>query len=274
MYLSTITLKNFRKYAYDGANKHGITVNFHKGLNALIGENDSGKSAIIDAIKLVLQTQSGEFTRVMDEDFYISATGEIATEFSIDCIFEGFEINEAKNFVEWLSFEKDKTSGTVFYKLFLHYRAWRENGRIYTELKAGDVEDGISLDGKARELLKCVYLRPLRDAQKEMHSGRNSRISQILFSHPLFSNKEDNALVTLIMQANEGIEKYFLEEDGLEILGKIRSTLTEFLDEHTSKDASIKTSEMRLKSILESLSLVAPEIQPGLGVHNLLFIAA
>lgn len=195
MYLSTITLKNFRKYAYDGANKHGITVNFHKGLNALIGENDSGKSAIIDAIKLVLQTQSGEFTRVMDEDFYISATGEIATEFSIDCIFEGFEINEAKNFVEWLSFEKDKTSGTVFYKLFLHYRAWRENGRIYTELKAGDVEDGISLDGKARELLKCVYLRPLRDAQKEMHSGRNSRISQILFSHPLFSNKEDNALV-------------------------------------------------------------------------------
>lgn len=31
---------------------------------------------------------------------------------------------------------------------------------------------------------------------------------------------------------------------------------------------------MRLKSILESLSLVAPEIQPGLGVHNLLFIAA
>ena len=247
MYLSTITLKNFRKYAYDGANKHGITVNFHKGLNALIGENDSGKSAIIDAIKLVLQTQSGEFTRVMDEDFYISATGEIATEFSIDCIFEGFEINEAKNFVEWLSFEKDKTSGTVFYKLFLHYRAWRENGRIYTELKAGDVEDGISLDGKARELLKCVYLRPLRDAQKEMHSGRNSRISQILFSHPLFSNKEDNALVTLIMQANEGIERYFLEEEGREI---------------------------RLKSILESLSLVAPEVQPGLGVYNLLFIAA
>ena len=31
---------------------------------------------------------------------------------------------------------------------------------------------------------------------------------------------------------------------------------------------------MRLKSILESLSLVAPEVQPGLGVYNLLFIAA
>ena len=108
MYLSTITLKNFRKYAYNGIDKHGITVFFHKGLNALIGENDSGKSAVIDAIKLVLQTQSGEFTRVTDEDFYIAASGEIATEFSIDCIFEGFESNEAKNFIEWLTFEKDR----------------------------------------------------------------------------------------------------------------------------------------------------------------------
>ena len=80
----------------------------------MIGENDSGKSAVIDAIKLVLQTQSGEFTRVTDEDFYIAASGEIATEFSIDCIFEGFESNEAKNFIEWLTFEKDKTSGAVF----------------------------------------------------------------------------------------------------------------------------------------------------------------
>lgn len=26
MYLSTITLKNFRKYAYNGVDKHGITV--------------------------------------------------------------------------------------------------------------------------------------------------------------------------------------------------------------------------------------------------------
>lgn len=274
MYLSTITLKNFRKYAYDGVDKRGVTVTFHKGLNALVGENDSGKSTIIDAIKLVLQTQSGEYIRVTEEDFYLSSEGISATEFSIDCVFEGFEVNEAKNFIEWLVFEKNEETGSVFYKLYLHYRAWRENGRIYSELKAGNDENGITLDGRARELLKCVYLRPLRDAQKEMHSGRNSRISQILFNHPLFANKEDNALVKLIVQANENIEKYFLEEEGTEILGKIRNTLHKFLDKQDAKDASIKTSEMRLKSILESLSLMAPEIQPGLGVHNLLFIAA
>lgn len=267
-------LHNFRKFGHLSGEQQDTIVHFHKGLNALIGENDTGKSAIIDAIKLVLQTQSGEYIRITDDDFYISPSGVQATEFRIDCIFEDFTTNEAKNFIEWLTYTKDVVSGKVKYSLSLHYRAWRENGRIFSELKAGNNDDPVSLDGKARELLKCVYLRPLRDASKEMHSGRNSRISQILYNHPLFSNKEENALVRLLVQANSDIEKYFLEEEGKEILGKIRETLERFLDSSESSSASLRTSEMKLKSILESLSLIAPEIQPGLGVHNLLFISA
>lgn len=130
------------------------------------------------------------------------------------------------------------------------------------------------MDSKAKELLKCVYLRPLRDAEREMHSGRNSRISQILYNHPLFNNKEENALVNLLVETNKNIEKYFLEDSGKEILGKIRETLQEFVGDGVSNEASIKTSEMKLKAILESLSLTAPEMHPGLGVYNLLFIAA
>ena len=49
--LKTINLKNFRKY------KH-LTVEFKKGLNVLIGENDSGKTAIVDAIRYILNTNS------------------------------------------------------------------------------------------------------------------------------------------------------------------------------------------------------------------------
>lgn len=274
MILSKITLSNFRKFPSTTDVQQGITIYFHRGLNALIGENNAGKSAIIDAIKIVLQTQSGEYIRVSEDDFYVAPDGSYASEFTIDCVFEDFEVNEAKNFIEWLTYTKDETTGVVSYRLSLHYRAWRENGRIYSEVKAGNADDAVSLDGKAKELLKCVYLRPLRDAEKEMRSGRNSRISQILYNHPLFANKEDNALVRVLMQANEDIEKYFLEDDGKEILGKIRDTLQEFLEEKNSNEATLKTSEMRLRSILESLSLVAPEIQPGLGVHNLLFIAA
>ena len=39
-------------------------------------------------------------------------------------------------------------------------------------------------------------------------------------------------------------------------------------------DASLQTSKVHLKAIMESLSLNASEIRPGLGELNLLFIAA
>jgi putative ATP-dependent endonuclease of OLD family len=43
----------------------------HKGINVLAGENDSGKTAVIDAIRLVLGTTSQDYLRVDDDDFHV-----------------------------------------------------------------------------------------------------------------------------------------------------------------------------------------------------------
>ncbi len=60
-----LKLWNFRKFGSgsDDLNldEPDLEVPFTQGLNVLIGENDSGKTAIIDAIKLVLLTHSGEW---------------------------------------------------------------------------------------------------------------------------------------------------------------------------------------------------------------------
>ena len=270
MIVSELKIYNFRRFkSIEG--KPGLHVSFHKGLNALIGENDSGKTAVIDAIKMVLLTQSNEYIRVSEEDFY-SENGMPVSEFKIDLILSEFSADEAKNFVEYLMFENN--NGEMFYFLPLHFRAWKEKNRIYTELRAGEVNDGVTLDGKARELLKCVYLRPLRDAEREMSSGRNSRISQILFNHPVFKDNTDHRLKEILIEANNEIEKYFTKEDGQVILTGICDALTEFNESNTSSEAKLKTSDIQLKSILESLSLSVSEIHPGLGELNLLFIAA
>ena len=78
MYLHELKLWNFRKYGsksdlVDEKNKirePDLEVQFRNGLNVLIGENDSGKTAIIDSIKLVLKTHSTEWIQVSLEDFY------------------------------------------------------------------------------------------------------------------------------------------------------------------------------------------------------------
>ena len=272
MIISELIIYNFRRFkSVDGV--PGLKITFHKGLNALIGENDSGKTAVIDALKLVLLTQSNEYIRPSDEDFYKPIGGEACTEFKIDCTISKFTQNEAKNFIEYLSF--NKTENGIEYALELHYRAWKEGHKIYQELRVGDIDDGISIDGKARELLKAVYLKPLRDAEREMSSGHGSRISQILLNHPVFKDKKEHTVIDIFRDANQRIEDYFTDDtDGKRILQTIRSNLESFSDKGQPSNAELKTSDIQLKAILESLSLNAPEINPGLGELNLLFIAA
>lgn len=50
----------------------------------MIGENDSGKTAIVDAIRYVLRTQSGEFIQFEDKDFYQDSDGNRKDEFKIE----------------------------------------------------------------------------------------------------------------------------------------------------------------------------------------------
>lgn len=272
MIISELKIYNFRQFKSVNGDP-GLNITFHKGLNALIGENDSGKTAVIDALKLVLLTQSNEYIRPVDEDFYESADGESCSEFKIDCTITDFNHNEAKNFVEYLTFKKQEDK--VEYMLELHYRAWKEGHKIFQELRVGEVDDGISIDGKARELLKTVYLKPLRDAEREMSSGRSSRISQILINHPVFKDKKEHIVLDIFQDANKKIENYFTEnEEGKHILQTIRDNLEAFNDKGQDSNAELKTSNIQLKAILESLSLNASEINPGLGELNLLFIAA
>lgn len=272
MIISQLKLYNFRKFKSEN-NNPGLEVTFHSGLNALIGENDSGKTAVIDAIKLVLLTQSNEYIRPVEEDFYQLENGKSGDEFRIDCTLTKLTKKEAKNFIEYLNIINN--GDNIEYRLDLYYRAWKEGHKIYYELRAGDKYDGVKIDGKAKELLKTVYLKPLRDAEREMSSGRSSRISQILMSHPSFKNKEDHKILDIFTNANDNIDKYFTEnEEGKKILEIIRQNLNSFHDRNKSSDAELKTSDIKLKSILESLSLSASEINPGLGELNLLFIAA
>lgn len=271
MFVSSVKLFNFRQFKSEEG-KPGLDITLHKGLNALIGENDSGKTAIIDAIKLVLLTQSNEYVRPVEEDFYINGDGISANEFLIECKLEEFTQNEAKNFVEYLSFEKDGED--ILYSMNLYFRAWKEKNRIYSELRVGSIEDGITLDAKARDLLRAVYLKPLRDAEREMSAGRNSRISQILLGHPIFQNQDSHKLRDIMNNANSSIERYFSEDDGKGILQNIRQTLKDFNVQDSSTTASLTTSNIHLKTILESLSLNVSDIHPGLGELNLLFMAA
>ena len=109
MYLSKLRLWNFRKYSEGHDGSPGLEVHFHNGLNVLVGENDSGKTAIVDAIRYTLKTQSGEYIQFDDKDFYQDAQGNRKDEFKIECVFDGLNEQDSGLFWEWLSWNEDKT---------------------------------------------------------------------------------------------------------------------------------------------------------------------
>jgi len=281
MYLSNIKLWNFRKFGSidetDYITKPHLDLNLTKGLNVIIGENDSGKTAIIDAIKLVLRTHSYDYIRVDDKDFFNESN-----RFRIELKFEDLKPEEAKNFTEWLGWTGTGEEAKPFLKL--NYDVKRQADKIIpTDVKAGVDEEGYLLSAETKDYFKATYLKPLRDAENELIAKRNSRLSQILLGDEAFKGKEkDNDLVQIFSSLKTDLENYFNGVDntgqpkateGKQIKDKIDGYIESFYGKNSKTEFEATSNDT--KSILEKLTLsLKGEPNPGLGTLNRLFMAA
>ena len=177
MYVSHLSLRNFRQFG-DGDDK--LELSLGSGVTALVGRNDSGKSAVIDAIRYALLTRDQGYIRVQPEDFHINEAGEQADEIFIRCQLSDLNDDEKGAFAEYLTYDGADVSLIVNWAA--RRRSESPDARRWVDLSVRSGVDGAgpTFEASARELLSSAYLRPLRDAAREMSSGRGSRLSQIL----------------------------------------------------------------------------------------------
>jgi len=287
LYLSNVNIQGFRLF------KH-LHLSLNRGLNVLVGENDSGKTALIDAIRYTLGTNSFDRNFISEQDFH-----EALDELTIQLKFSEVEAH-AYRFVEHLSNEEYRDEEGAEKQrsvLYLHLRAQKtgEERRGYphirSELRSGLDGNGLPIETEIRDFLATTYLRPLRDAEAELSSGRASRLSQILSSSKEIRSQTDKIL-SVIAQANErlladgaalkkaaeNIQENYLhhlifegDKEGLgafvDIAGVKKSDLADLPDNLKRK---------HLREILEGLSLALTDDRRmhGLGYHNLLFMGA
>ena len=187
MYLKSLSINNFRMFG----SKH--TINFRKGLNVLVGENDSGKSAIIDAIRIALGTTDQNRYYINQSDFYMEDPN---LEINIVLQFSDLSTEEQAMFLECLSYDDENTTTSPC--LYLHwsckYLLNFTPPRTTTSTSTGINGDGPALSATAKEMLRVTYLRPLRDAYSNMQAGRNSRLSQVIQSIPNLNDGENEYL--------------------------------------------------------------------------------
>ena len=295
MYLSQLTIRNFRQF---GEGPAELTIAFEPGITALIGRNDSGKSAVIDAIRYALLTRDQEFIRVQAEDFHIDRAGRQAREIFLCCKLAGFSDSEKGALIEYLSYENRDVVLYVNWTARKLSESPRTRRWIDVSVRAGIDGAGPTFEKPARELLSGAYLRPLRDAEREMSPGRGSRLSQILFNIPAI--KDGEGFDDQRIPANPGAV------GKLSIVG-----LADYMRHNISRHAGIRNAEgtitneylaslelhgddlrgkidvseggtpdARLRQILERLELGLLDAvtgnqmgRYGLGSNNLLFIA-
>ncbi|WP_338752902.1 ATP-dependent nuclease [Bacillus sp. FJAT-52991] len=277
MYLETLNLYNFRKFSK--GDQPGLTVKFNDKLNLLVGENDSGKTAIIDGIRYLLGVVSDEYIKIQNEDFYRNEDGETVTNFQIEGVFADLSEQEAGAFLEWLSIKEDT------YELRVYLTVDKITDYLGKEtldfnLKAGPKGAESRLEKVAKEILKTTYLKPLRDASQELKPGLRSRLAQILRYHPALKKEvgEEHQLETVVKDANSKIENFFGEiyQDEKSIVTDLKELLKNFFSKRDSDDKVTPVFEVAqtdLNDILRKLGLTTKEINNGLGSLNVLFIA-
>lgn len=166
MHLDTIRLNRFRSCT-------DTTVKFRQDLTVLVGENNSGKSNIIDALRILALPLNGRRDRYPEDDDI--RRGTIETDFQIEGHFAGLS-DTLKGLL--ISAVPDPTKDKAI--LGIRYQA-RSVGhpRGKTSYWAGKFDTAEPESGST-DLIRHVYLPPLRDAQQALGSASATRIAALL----------------------------------------------------------------------------------------------
>lgn len=166
MYLGSLKISRFRSC-------DNVTVSLRPDLTVLVGENNGGKSNVVDAIRLLTLPLSGRRERYPeDEDVRRHAT---VPNFEIKAVFR--ELSDTLKGLLISAVPDPSKSEAVF---GYRYESRSERApRGKTTVWAGRFDNSEPEAGSS-ELIRHVYLPPLRDAHQALGTGSGRRVMALL----------------------------------------------------------------------------------------------
>lgn len=296
MYISRINIKNYRCF-------RDTTLEFNQGLNLIIGENNSGKTTVLRALELIFDRSS--FLKPSIDDFYRKASFEKPPQITVTITLEETE-NESHSdkaiVATWLTklaspweasltyvyflpegnlddyqneVDKAKKKGTIdFYNIFQQYLP-----KYVSKIYGGMLESRNKAEYELLEKFDCQIFDALRDVEREMLTGRNPLLKQVL-NHFL-----DYGLRSQPQQRQEKKEEF--KNDSNELIRKLQQRLDidHILELAKNTGASVggtpfvggdlEESDIiaALKLMIRKSGIEIPISHNGLGYNNLIFIS-
>jgi putative ATP-dependent endonuclease of OLD family len=202
MYLEKLSIKNYRCISE-------LNLHFNKGLNVLIGENNAGKTAIVDTLRICLgYGNQKRDLYVSFGDFHIDKTviSDQLADIEFHLCFKIEQELEAAWFNDLLNVNADGS-----HDLQLHFRYYIDEVAGYRRIRYkvwGGANEGQLVSPDVLALLYHVHLDALRDTEQYLRPIRGNRLGQ------LYSNMQTNP------------DKVVDKEKKKEIAGKIKTGIT------------------------------------------------
>ncbi|WP_434655280.1 ATP-dependent nuclease [Thermoanaerobacterium thermosaccharolyticum] len=201
MYISKLRIKNYRCF-------RDVEIEFNEGLNVIIGENNTGKTAIMKALQyifnhsntnaptiddfnktieigpippeitIILTLRSSKNDKIEDKALVASWLTKLETPWEATLTYKYFlpetnikEYEEEINKISPTSDEKVKESWAVLEKYLPKYVS-----RIY----GGNIESKNRVESEYLSKFHCEMLDALRDVESKMFTGKNTLLKQVL----------------------------------------------------------------------------------------------
>ena len=257
-------------------------IHFQRGMNLLVGENGCGKSSIIDALRLLLIDDSSGRNKISDSDFFkgYEETSTPSDVITCNISFSGLSEQERIAFLPWY-YDKDHIS----LNLIVENRT--NNYGRYKKIIWGGHSKASIFENELFDLIKCIYLPPLRDAETSLESGRNSRLSKLLLKLTDVDLANGTTRHPLEVKVNDFNKELATDETIVEVDNAISEKLSDALGLVFSQSTSIQFSPIDLRRIVENLRLLFFPIfksdtpkelfrsleENSLGYNNIIYLA-
>lgn len=266
MYLHSVTIESFRKLKR-------LEIRFKEGLNLLVGPNNAGKTAIVDALRVLLSTGDEGALRVTDLDLHVGSDGVPVSQATFNYVFRGLNKDEEADFVQALQpVQVDEKIVEYEARLGIRYTSLEGASRLHVKRWAG-LHEETALTNEMLNDLRAVYLPPLRDPSQGLKPGRASQLARLIqcLVAPKSAEEEEvvNALIKLDkdLKATKAIKgtQEAVTKRHLDMMGDV---LSQPIDVQLSP-SDFKRVAARLGMLISSFEVE----QNGLGFNNLIYMA-
>lgn len=260
MYLAQLSIKNFRKL-------QEVQIQFQPGLNIIVGANNVGKTAVVDALRALLAGHDEPPPRLDIDDLHRPKGGNPAGDITFHYVFRDLTPDDEADFLAALKPDDD---GNLEAHVHVRYSGADASGRLRIKRWCGEHED-VGLTSDMLENVRGVYLQPLRDAAQSLRPGRASQLSRLL--QMLADDTGRDGINQALSDLDQNLRTH---APIVNTHNAITTRHASMLGEQLAQVLEVGLSASDFRRLSSRLSLLVDNFeieQNGLGFNNLIFMA-